>query len=200
MRRSMIWVGLAILLTVLAVTAYAVSRPYVFHGSTIQQPYAAPDITLADGRGGQFHLADERGSLVFVFFGFTHCPDVCPTTMAMMKQIHDRLGKDASRVQVVFVTVDPDRDTQDQANKYATGFDPAFYGLSGSEAQLDPIWSAYGVYRKLDKSSPTDTNYDVEHSTQLYLIDENGNLRLTFPYGTPVDQVLQDVRYLLKQG
>ncbi len=89
------------------------------------------------------------------------------------------------------------RDTQQVSAQYAARFDPAFYGLSGTEQQLDPVWKAYGVYRKLDKKSPTDTSYEVEHSTQVYAVDPKGNLRLTFAYGTPVDDILQDVRHLI---
>ena len=138
--------------------------------------------------------------MVLLFFGFTSCPDVCPTTLSDFKQVRQRLGKDADRVSFVFITVDPDRDTPERMAKYASGFDPSFIGLSGDEAQLGPVWKAYGVYRQLKKASADDTAYEVEHSTQLYLVDASGNLRLTYSYGTPVDDLLQDIRFLLKKG
>src|SRR5512133_2586296 len=198
MRRFILWAGLGLLAGLLVAAAVTVSRPYTFHGSVIQQAYRAPDFSLAEGEGSSFHLADQRGKVVLVFFGFTNCPDVCPTTLADFKQIHQRLGKQGDRTEFVFITVDPDRDTPQIASRYAENFDPAFVGLSGTEQQLEPVWKAYGVYRKLDKTSSTDTTYEVEHSTQIYLIDPDGNLRITYSYGTPVDDILQDVRYLLK--
>ncbi len=198
MRRYLIWIGLGLLVALLAVAAVTVNRPYIFHGSAIQQPFQAPDFSLGDGKGGQFHLAGQRGRLVVLFFGYTHCPDVCPTTMADFAQLYQRLGKDAGRVTFVFITVDPGRDTSQVVSQYAARFNPAFVGLSGTEQQLDPVWKAYGVYHQLDKKSPTDTNYTVEHSTQIYLVDTSGDLRLTYSYGTPVDDIFQDMRYLLK--
>lgn len=196
-RRLLLWIGLGVLIVLLATAAVTLTRPYVFHGSVIQDTYPAPEFSLTDGKGGQFDLAQQRGKVVLVFFGFTNCPDVCPTTMADFEQIRQRLGKDADKVEFVFITVDPDRDTQQVAAQYAARFDPAFYGLSGTEQQLDPVWKAYGVYRKLDKKSPTDTSYNVDHSSQVYAIDPSGNLRLTFSYGTSVDDMLQDVRHLI---
>ena len=200
MRRYGIWVGLVLLLGVFVAAAFTFNRPYTLRGSVIQQPFAAPDFTLPDGRGGQYHLADQRGHIVLIFFGYTSCPDVCPTTMADFKQIRQRLGKDANRVEFVFITVDPGRDTPQKTSQYAANFDPTFYGLSGTEEQLAPVWKEYGVFRQLNKTSPTDTTYSVDHSSRVYLVDPSGNLRLTYSFGVAVDDILQDTRYLLKQG
>lgn len=200
MRRYFLWIGLALVLGLLLIAAVAANRPYTYRGSVIQPPFPAPDFTLPNGQGGQFSLSGQRDHLVLVFFGYTHCTDVCPTTLANFKQIRQRLGKDADRVQFVFITVDPDRDTPQVSSQYATRFDPTFVGLSGTPQQLEPVWKAYGVYRQLDKTSPTDTNYPVEHSTQVYLVDASGNLRLTYAYGASIDDILSDVRYLLKKG
>jgi protein SCO1 len=198
-RSYLLWSGLALLVLVLVTAAVTLTRPYIFHGSVIQDTYQAPDFSLPDGRGTEFHLAEQRGKVVLIFFGFTNCPDICPTTLADFKQVYQRLGKDADKVDFVYITVDPDRDTPQEIADYAARFEPSFYGLSGTEQQLKPVWKSYGVYRKLDKQSPTDTSYEVEHSTQVYAIDPSGNLRLTFAYGTPVDDILQDVRHLIKK-
>ncbi len=201
MRRYSLWFGLAVVAGLLVAAAVAslvaAARPYTNHGSVIQQDFKAPDLSLPDGKGESFQLAQQRGKVVVMFFGFTHCPDICPTTMADFARIHQRLGKDAGRVDFVFISVDPDRDTPQITAQYAAKFDPSFVGLSGTEQQLTPVWKAYGVYRQLDKKSPTDTNYNVEHSTQIYLVDPSGNLRITYSYGTPVDDMLQDIRHLL---
>ncbi len=166
MRRFVLWTGVGILAGLLLAAAVILNQPYQLRGSAIQSPYSAPDFTLPDGRGQEFHLAGQRGRVVLLFFGFTSCPDVCPTTLSEFKQVRQRLGKDADRVSFVFITVDPDRDTPERMAKYASGFDPSFIGLSGDEAQLGPVWKAYGVYRQLNKASADDTAYEVEHSTQ----------------------------------
>lgn len=200
MRRYLIFLSLGVTAALLLIAAVALSQPYNFHGSVIQSPSAAPDFSLPRGTASTFHLADQRGKLVLLFFGYTSCPDVCPTTLADLKQVRQRLGNDADKVQVVFVTVDPDRDTPERTANYAAQFDPSFAGLSGTQAQLGPVWQAYGVYHQLNKKSPSDTTYEVEHSSQVYLLDGSGNLRMTFAFGTPVDDVLADVRQILKKG
>jgi protein SCO1/2 len=196
MRKEYLLVGLGLALGLVAVMAFALAQPYHIRGSQIDPPFPAPDFTLPSQKG-DFTLSSQQGSLVLIFFGYTTCPDVCPATLSSMKEINQRLGKDAGRVKFVFITVDPGRDTVDRIGKYVSNFSPDFYGLSGSEAQLDPVWQAYGVYRSL--GDPADPNYLVEHSSQQYLIDPSGSLRVTYAFGTPVDDILSDVRYLLRQ-
>jgi protein SCO1 len=196
MRKEYLFVGLGLVLGLAAVMIFALTRPYHFRGSLIDPPFPAPDFTLPSQKG-DFTLSSQRGSLVLIFFGYTNCPDVCPATLSEMKEISQRLGKDAGRVKFVFITVDPGRDSVERTGQYVSNFSPDFYGLSGSEAQLDPVWKAYGVYRSLGDTSQS--NYPVEHSAQQYLIDSSGNLRLTYSFGTPVDDILSDARYLIKQ-
>ncbi len=105
----------------------------------------------------------------------------------------------ADSVDVVIITVDPQRDTPERIQAYASGFDPAFTGLSGSEAQLEPVWQGYGVYRAIT-GSHHDANYGVDHSTRIYLIDTSNHLRATYAYGTPVQDLADDIRYLLKEN
>jgi protein SCO1/2 len=200
MRRWYILLGVGVLVGLLAVAAAVMARPYTLHGSVIDGDYPAPDFSLPDGRGGQFTLSEQRGSLTLIFFGYTACPDVCPTTLSAMKQASRALGKDAEKLRVVFITVDPQRDTPESAAAYAASFNPTFYGLSGSEGQLAPVWKDYGVFRALNRASPTDTVYTVDHSSQVYLVDQQGSLRLTYAFGTPVQDILADLRYLLRKG
>src|SRR5512133_879579 len=145
-RRYLPWLGLALLALLLVTAAVTLTRPYTYHGSVIQGTFPAPDFSLPDGKGAQFQLTQQRGKVVLIFFGFTNCPDICPTTMADFEQVRQRLGNDGDKVDFVFVTVDPDRDTPQVTAQYAARFDAAFYGLSGTEQQLDPVWKAYGVY------------------------------------------------------
>jgi protein SCO1 len=200
MFRNLLWIGLGLLLGLLGVAGFLYFRPHSFHGSLIQEEYAAPDFQLPDGIGGEFRLAEQRGDLVMIFFGYTYCPDVCPATLSELKQVRRALGRDAERVQVVFITVDPARDTPERVAQYARGFDPTFHGLSGSEEQLAPVWKDYAVYFQRNLAGADDTRYTVDHTSHVYLVDAAGNLRLTYSFGTPVEQIFEDVRYLLRKG
>jgi len=172
---------------------------YKFRGSVIDPPAPAANFSLKDQNGQTFQMSDQRGKLVLLFFGYTSCPDVCPTTLAQFKQTRARLGALADGVRFVFVTVDPQRDTPDKMGKYLNVFDPAIVGLGGSEANLEPVWKAYGVYRQVQPGSSADA-YTVDHSAWVYLIDAQGNLRLTYAFGVQADDMAQDIRYLLRKG
>jgi protein SCO1/2 len=174
------------------------ARPPAFNG-TVYEPKPAAEIVLPTANGGQFKLSDYHGKVVLLFFGYTNCPDVCPTTMANLKLAVEQLGADASRVQVVFVTVDPARDNPEGTQRYATTFNPSFLGLSGTEAQLQPVWDGYGVYREL---GPKDVNgnYPVTHSARITVIDSKGDLRLSYTYEDPWQDISDDLRLLLGQG
>jgi protein SCO1 len=132
-------------------------------------------LELTDHTGRARRLEDWRGKVVVVFFGFTHCPDVCPTTLADVSQALKQLGPDAQRVQVVFVTVDPERDTKEVLSKYFTAFDPRFVGLYGDAAATQRAAKEFKVYYEKRK---TGDSYSVDHSGQSYVIDPQGHLRL----------------------
>jgi protein SCO1/2 len=204
MVRTALWVGVGLLLGLALVAGVTLARPYTFRGSLIDPPLPAADFTLIDAQGEDFTLSEQKGSLVLVFFGYTTCPDVCPATLGEMKEIRrrlqadSRLARQAETIRYVFITVDPQRDTPEQVRKYTAAFDPAFIGLSGSQAELEPVWKSYGVYRAVSDTTSA-AGYLVDHTARVYLIDQAGNLRLTYPFGTPVDDLLQDVRHLLKQ-
>jgi protein SCO1 len=174
------------------------SRPYALHGAPVDPTFAAPDFTLNDQHGQPFQLSAQRGKLVLIFFGYTHCPDECPLTLAQFKQARDQLDRfaQADQVRFVFITIDPERDTQEQIKTYLDAFDPAFVGLTGSEADLTPVWRAYGVYRQKQPGSTPD-DYSMDHSAQVYLVDTRGNWRLTWPPELAAQDMVQDIRYLL---
>jgi protein SCO1/2 len=184
-------------IAVFVVGAGIFSRPYKFRGSVIDPPMLTPNFTLNDQDGRTFQMSDQRGRIVLLFFGYTSCPDVCPTTLAVFKQVRAQLSNQVEQVRFVFVTVDPERDTLERIKTYLGAFDPSFIGLSGSEAELTPVWRDYGVYRKKQLGSGA-TGYLMDHSARVYLVDAQGNLRLTFPFGVAADDVAQDVRYLLR--
>jgi protein SCO1/2 len=176
-------------------------QAYKFRGSVIDPPVAASNLTLKDQNGQTFQLSDQRGKIVLMFFGYTNCPDICPTTLLQFKQARAQLGNQSERVRFVFVTVDPERDTADKMKTYLGAIDPGIIGLTGSQAELETVWKAYGVYRQKQPGQGPDEYADlIEHSGRVYLIDTQGNLRLTYPFGLTPDDVVQDVKYLLRHG
>jgi protein SCO1/2 len=143
-------------------------------------------------------LSALRGKVVLLYFGYTSCPDVCPTTLADLRQVRSMLGDKGQDVQVVFITVDPDRDTPDRLQSYVSAFDPSFLGLGGSLSDLEPVYRSYGVYREIDKNGDSAGGYSVTHTARVYLIDPQGNLRLTYSFGTLPEDIAHDIRVLLK--
>ena len=139
-----------------------------------------------------------RGKAILLFFGYTSCPDVCPTTLAELKQALDELDEEKYRqVQVVFVTVDPERDTPERVQEYVNHFNPDFIGLSGSEIELAQIWQKYGVFREIVDGTSA-AGYIVNHTARVTLIDQDGNMRVSFAFETPVEDIVHDLKLLLK--
>lgn len=200
MDRKLMWTGGAIFLLVGLTTflTFIFMRPPSFRGTSYGEPFPpAAEIVLTKADGATFRLSDQRGKIVILFFGYTSCPDVCPTTLAEMKQVMDALGETAQQVQVVFVSVDPERDTPEKTQEYAEHFNDDFLGLSGSMSELEPIWNGYSIFREEVQS---DSNFGVivNHTARLFLIDPQGNMRLSYAYGTPVEDIVHDIELLLK--
>ncbi len=199
MDRKVIWVGLVSLaLIVLAgLATILLKRPPQFRGTTYDPLIPAPEIALRKADGGEYRLSDQKGKVIVLYFGYTYCPDICPTTLAALKQVRTGLGSEADKVEVVFVTVDPARDTPAAIQRYAAQFDPSFIGLSGSEADLQPIWTAYGIFRELEPKDASG-NYAVSHTARLLVIDRQGNLHVSYPYGEQWQDILSDIEILIK--
>lgn len=155
------------------------------------------DFALLDPSGKTRTLADFKGKAVVMFFGYTHCPDVCPTTMAELKAVMDKLGPDADKVQVLFVTVDPERDTGALLGQYVPAFDARFLGLRpADEVGLKKVTKDFKVfYAKVPGTSPN--NYTVDHSAGSYVFDTNGQLRLFLRHGQGPDPIAHDLKLLL---
>jgi protein SCO1 len=192
------WLGVgAVIGLILILTGWKVfAQPYTYQGSLIDPPAPVADFTLTDQKGQPFKLSDEKGKVVLIYFGYTNCPDECPTTMALFKQVKDELGSQADQARFMLITVDPERDTTKTLGTYLANFDPTFIGLSGSQPELAPVWKEFGVSvakGPIDKVG----NYAMEHSNFVYVIDKDGNLRLTYAYGVEKDAILSDVRHLI---
>ena len=157
------------------------------------------DFRLTDHNGKVRTLADFRGKAVVMFFGYTQCPDVCPTTMLEMKAVLQQLGADAQRVQVLFVTVDPERDTRELLSSYVPAFDPSFLGLYGDMETTAKTAKEFRVfYQKQPGSTPS--SYTVDHTAGSYVFDPQGRVRLFVRHGDGGANLVADLRTLLKQG
>jgi protein SCO1 len=171
-----------------------------FRGTTYVEPYPpAAEFVLERSDGTSFRLSEMRERSVLLFFGYTSCPDVCPTTLAELNQAIGKLKtEEAERVQVVFVTVDPERDTPERTQEYVNHFNSGFIGLSGTEEQLTKVWSDYGVFREIVEGSSA-LGYIVNHTARVTLIDSDGNMRISFSFDTPVDDIVHDLKLILKE-
>lgn len=159
----------------------------------------AKDFRLTDHNGKERSLQDFRGKVVVVFFGFAQCPDVCPTSMAELAQVKQSLGADGDKLQGLFVTVDPERDTPEVLKAYMENFDPSFLALRTSPEGLAALAKDFKVYyKKVEGKTPT--SYTMDHSAGSYVYDPQGRLRLYVRYGSGAEALLADVRLLLKQA
>jgi protein SCO1/2 len=156
----------------------------------------APDFTLSGSDGSQLQLSDYRGKVVILAFGFTSCPDVCPTTLAVLAQARKKLGRDGDEVKVVYVTVDPERDDAKRMRKYLAAFDPTFVGGTGTAQRLAAVRREYGI--AADKKVAA-SGYVVAHSSYTYFIDRAGKLRALMPYGHTAEDYVHDLRILLRR-
>ncbi len=170
-----------------------------------KSPFNAIDVTgspmggelrLTDHNGKPRSLADFRGKVVVVFFGFTNCPDVCPTALADAAAAVKELGADGARVQVLFVSLDPKRDTPELLRHYVPAFHPDFLGLTGDEAALERVKKDFNVYSAI-RPGATPESYTVDHSAQLFVFDREGRIRLVVAPATPAKALAADLRVLL---
>lgn len=189
-RRAFVLSGLAA--GALALTGCGQKEAY--HGIDITGAEYARDFSLTDPDGRTRTLADFKGQAVLVFFGFTQCPDVCPTALVRAAEIRNLLGADGARLQVLFVTIDPERDTPVVLKAYTEAFDPSFLGLYGNAEQTVAVAREFKVtYKKV----PTGSSYTMDHSTLSYLFDPAGKLRLALRHASSAQECAQDIRRIL---
>lgn len=198
--RKWFWLPLFLLVPVLVVTALFIARrpTHTFSGLVQSPAVPAPDFTLTDETGRPFALSELRGQWVLLTYGYTTCPDVCPATLAILRQTRALLdAAEAEQVRVVFVSIDPERDSPAVMQAYVRHFGDDVKGLTGTPAEVAVAAQAYGVqYEKRDIE--TAVGYLVNHSAYVYLIDPDFRWRVTFPFGVPAQALADDVIHLMR--
>jgi protein SCO1/2 len=184
-----------LILTLALLLAGCDSRPQ-FANTDISEADYARDFALTDHTGKPRTMADFRGKAVVIFFGYTQCPDVCPTTMTGMAEAMKLMGADAAKVQVLFVTVDPERDTQELLAQYVPVFNPSFLGLYADAQTIAKTAQAFRVFYKKQPGS-TPTTYTVDHSAGSYVYDPQGRLRLYIKHGEKPEVIAKDLKLLV---
>lgn len=184
-------VGIAWLIFMLNQPAYA------FEGGEYDPAAPAPPLNLTTQHGEPFALSDLEGNVTLIYFGYTTCPDYCPTTISNFTVVKELLGEDADRVKFVLVTFDPERDTPERLRQYLSFFDEEFIGLRGDGKQTEQVLKDYGITVIRVDQPESATEYLLDHSTRTYVIDPEGRLRLSFSYELPPESMAADIRALL---
>ena len=183
--------GTSVLLALGIALAACAERPW--HGIVLDPPSPAPPLVVQQADGTPFTLAAAKGAVVVLYFGYTHCPDVCPTTMADWRRARNALGADTTGLRFVFVSVDPGRDTPETARAYARQFDAAFDGTAVTDAELATLLRDWG-FAAYPEGDPRTRDYTVAHPAHSFVVDASGRLRLMIPPGVKGEQIAEDLR------
>lgn len=196
MRKTILVAALIILAT--AACNSGAADPSQFKGTIMPAEIPAPEFTFANVDGQEVRLSDYQGKIVLLYFGYTFCPDVCPSSMTDLKLVQNKLDEAGEKIQVIMITVDPERDTPEKIAEYVGHFHPTFVGLSGTKEEVDAAGDGYGVYYEKHEGTPA-TGYLVDHTARIFVIEPEGTYRLSFSFGTPVEDMVSDLRLLLKE-
>jgi protein SCO1 len=177
--------------------AVAAADPTGLVAGVFNPPRLAPDFSLGGSDGAELELRRYRGKVVLLAFGYTSCTEVCPITLSVLAQARKKLAAAADDLQVIYITVDPDRDDAEHMRRYLNAFDPSFVGGTGTPPQLAAVRAQYGI--SVSNKMPIPGGYALSHSSYVYLIDRSGSLRALMPYGHGAEDFAHDVRILLKQ-
>ncbi len=169
-----------------------------FRGTELGDSMPTTDFALTDQHNQPFTLSEHQGKVVLLFFGFTYCPDVCPLTLSTWKKVREAIRKDADKVEFVYITVDPERDTPEKLASHLGIFSPDFIGLTGPAEDLQEVYSSYGVYREKNQISDSAAGYLINHTSRINIIDTQGKWRLSFSHDASVEDLAHDIRLLLK--
>lgn len=171
------------------------SESKTYHGTLVEATGEPEEFQLTSA-DGEVRLSDYRGKLVVMYFGYTNCPDYCPATLAKLAEVREQLGDDADDVQVLMITVDPERDDPERLARFTQAFDPTFVGLTGSEDELRAVASQFGIFFQKAEGSEA-TGYLVDHTTTVVVLNQEGRERLYLPWDLTVEQIVNDLGNLL---
>lgn len=199
MKSIPMWLQVAagVLIGLLAVVGYSLAtRPHTFAGTLLETPKEAYDFNLVGAGNQRVRLSDSSGKMRVIFFGYTSCPDVCPTTLNDLARTLKLLGNKADNVQVLFISVDPEKDTPQRITGYLKQFDPHISGLTGTLAEIQATAKEYGIFFE-KKPFGTEGGYTVDHTAMIFLVDAQGKMVLIFPYGSKPPDMAADISYLM---
>ncbi len=195
-RRYLVMLILLMGLAMGIVACGGAAATHEFAGAELVETEPLPDFTLTAAGDTPVSLSDFRGQYVYIYFGYTYCPDFCPTTLAKLANVRAEMGDEADRMQVIMITVDPERDTPDVLAGYVQAFDPTFIGLTGAPDDIAAAAGSLGVFfQRTDGSAGT--GYVVDHSTRTYLIGPDGRALIAYPYDAEAEAMAADLRWLL---
>lgn len=167
-------------------------------GTALGQPQDAPDFELTDHNGDSFRLSDHEGKVTAIFFGYTHCPDICPLTLSHMDAASEELGDQAEDAMFLFISVDPERDTPDQLASYVERVDAEIIGLTGDQEEMEEVWESYDITVQIEERE--DDDYLVSHSSQIWLINAQGQAELILPPSADGADMAHDMQWLLDRA
>jgi protein SCO1/2 len=171
-----------------------------FNGTEIPPNLPTTDFRLTDQYGQAFSLSGIKGQVAVVFFGFTYCPDICPTTLSKWAQVEKALGEEAKDVKFVYITVDPQRDSPEIMAEHLKTYSPDFVGLTGDSTALQNVYDSYGIIREKVQVSESATGYLINHTARFYVFDKTGRWRLTIRNDATVEELTHDIKLLLKEN
>jgi protein SCO1/2 len=172
---------------------------YEYKGTVVDPPLPLPDFELTAANGQPFHLSNVEGDIALIYFGYTYCPDVCPLTMSEVKKALAGLETGQERVHVIFISVDPERDTPEVLAKYMAAFGPEFMGLTDDFAKVQEVMKPYGAFAEKQEVPDSALGYLVNHTARLYLVGPKRNLLLHYPFGFGAEDLQSDLIHLLQQ-
>lgn len=194
---NFLWVFLALAALQGMVSACS-AKAYSWQGTPYDPPQTAPEIRISNRSGPAYRLSEQDGVITLLYFGYTYCPDVCPATVAIISQVFESLDAAPDELQFIMISVDPERESPEEVAAYLRRFHPDFLGLWADRTELDKILSDYGIVAIREPSDNPET-YLITHTARVFLIDQRGNLRAHYAFGTTPDAFISDLRYLREE-
>ena len=198
-KHAVLWLAIILVgAALLSAGCQTFASDYEYKGVLLEPPLSLPDFELAATDGQPFRLSDVEGAIVLIYFGYTFCPDVCPLTMAdVRKALADLEGRE--NIHVIFISVDPERDTPELLERYVKAFGPDFIGLTDDFEKTQEVMKAYGAFAEKEEVPDSAARYLVSHTARLYLVTPRRELLLTYPFGFEPEDLRSDLTHLLRQ-